>query len=71
MSFKFPVYRYALFFKGPEEMLMIDEEHADRTEVSRSWQECARVYPRSACDPDVETDGSRAKMVQLRGRSNA
>lgn len=45
MSFKFPVYRYAMFFKGPKEMLAIDREHADRTEVSRSWQECARAYP--------------------------
>lgn len=45
MPYKFQNYRYALFHLPTGGELLIQRKYADRTEVSRSWQECARAYP--------------------------
>ena len=45
MSFKFGMYKYALFHRASDGELPIQRKYADRSVLAQSWQKCARAYP--------------------------
>ena len=45
MSYKFGMYKYALFYRGETGEPPIQRKYADRMELAQSWQKCARACP--------------------------
>lgn len=45
MSFKFGMYKYALFCRPESAESAIQRKYADRSVLAQSWQKCARAYP--------------------------